>query len=86
MGKKLYVGNLSYEMTSEELAQSFAEAGEVEEARVITDRETGRSRGFGFVVMATEELAKKAIEMFHDREVSGRKLVVNEAREPQPRQ
>ena len=86
MGKKLYVGNLSYDMTSDQLAETFAQAGQVEEARVITDRQTGRSRGFGFVTMATDEEAKKAIEMFHDQDVLDRKLVVNEARDPQPRQ
>ncbi|MCJ7827709.1 RNA-binding protein [Patescibacteria group bacterium] len=85
MGKKLYVGNLSYQMTSEELGQTFSEAGQVEDAAVITDRQTGRSRGFGFVTMSSEEEAKKAIELFHNKEVEGRSLVVNEARDPQPR-
>ncbi len=67
-------------MTSEQLGQLFAEAGEVSEATVITDKYSGRSKGFGFVEFASEADAQKAIEMFHDKEVEGRKLVVNVAR------
>lgn len=80
MNNKVYVGNLSYNLTSEQLGQLFAEAGEVSEATVITDKYSGRSKGFGFVEFASEADAQKAIEMFHDKEVEGRKLVVNVAR------
>ncbi len=80
MNKRLYVGNLDYGMTGDQLAELFAQAGQVVEARVITDRYSGRSKGFGFVEMADEEGAKKAIEMFNQQEYNGRKLVVNEAR------
>lgn len=77
---KVYVGNLSYSLTSEQLGQTFSEAGEVVDATVITDKYSGRSKGFGFVEFANEADAQKAIEMFHDKEVEGRKLVVNVAR------
>lgn len=80
MNLKLYVGNLPYSTTDEELAQTFSAAGEVTSAKVILDRDTGRSRGFGFVEMGSEEAAKAAIEMFHEKEMDGRPLVVNEAR------
>lgn len=78
--KKLYVGNLAYSITQDQLREHFAAAGTVADAVVITDRETGRGRGFGFVEMATEAEAKKAIEMFNGKEMDGRALVVNEAR------
>ncbi|MFH1769840.1 MAG: RNA-binding protein [Parcubacteria group bacterium] len=80
MAKKLYVGNLAYETTSEQLKEQFSAAGEVEEAVVITDKFSGRSKGFGFVTMVTDEDATKAIEMFDEQEFSGRPLKVNEAR------
>lgn len=80
MNKKLYVGNLVYEVTSDELKTHFAQAGEVVDAVVITDRQTGRSKGFGFVEFANEEDAKKAIEMFNGKDFNGRDVVVNVAR------
>lgn len=80
MSTKLYVGNLSFRVTSDDLQAHFAQAGSVESAKVIEDRETGRSRGFGFVEMATAEDANAAIEQFNGQEYDGRNLVVNEAR------
>ena len=80
MGKKLYVGSLSYDTTDESLKEAFSQAGTVESASVITDKMSGRSRGFGFVEMATDEEAQKAIEMLNGQEVDGRKVTVNEAR------
>ena len=80
MGTKLYVGNLSFRTTSEELRELFGQAGTVESASVIEDRDTGRSRGFGFVEMATPEEATAAIEQFNGKEIGGRNLTVNEAR------
>lgn len=85
MAKKLYVGNLSYGMTQQTLQDLFAEAGTVASAVVIIDRMSGRSKGFGFVEMSTEEEAQKAIEMFNGKEVDGRKLTVNEAKPMEPR-
>ncbi len=80
MAMKLYVGNLAFQTSSEELQQLFAQAGTVESASVVEDRETGRSRGFGFVEMATPEEGKAAIEQFNGKELNGRNLTVNEAR------
>jgi cold-inducible RNA-binding protein len=80
MNKKLYVGNLSYDTTEEGLKEHFSQAGTVESAAIITDRISGRSKGFGFVEMATDEDATKAIEMFNDKDYEGRALRVNEAR------
>lgn len=80
MNSKLYVGNLDYDVTSEQLGEHFSKAGKVVEANVISDRYSGRSRGFGFVEMANEKDAKAAIEMFNETELNDRKLVVNEAR------
>ena len=80
MGTKLYVGNLSFRTTSEDLREHFSQAGTVESASVIEDRDTGRSRGFGFVEMATPEDAAAAIEQFNGKEFGGRNLTVNEAR------
>jgi RNA recognition motif-containing protein len=80
VNKKLYVGNLDYGVTDEQLKEMFSEAGTVESATVITYRDTGRSKGFGFVEMADEESAQKAIEMFNEKEFQGRKMIVNEAR------
>lgn len=80
MSNKLYVGNLSFRVTSEDLQEYFAAAGTVESANVVIDRETGRSRGFGFVEMATEDDANNAIAQFNGQEYDGRNIVVNEAR------
>ncbi|MES1205803.1 MAG: RNA-binding protein [Pseudomonadota bacterium] len=82
MGKRLYVGNLSYSVTEVDLRDAFsAEGHEVSEVKVVMDRETGRPRGFAFVEMATEEGAQKAIENLNNRELQGRAMTVNEARE-----
>src|SRR5438552_15170604 len=80
MATKRYVGNLSFRTTSEDLREAFASVGTVESASVIEDRETGRSRGFGFVEMATPEEAATAIEQFNGKDLGGRNLTVNEAR------
>jgi len=77
---KLYVGNLSFQTSGEDLQQLFAQAGTVESASVVEDRETGRSRGFGFVEMSTNEEGQAAIQQFNGKEVNGRSLTVNEAR------
>lgn len=88
MAQKLYVGNLSYSTTDDSLREAFSEAGSVASASVITDRATGRSKGFGFVEMASDADAEKAISMWNGKDLDGRTLVVNEARpfEPRPRQ
>ena len=80
MSTRLYVGNLNFRTTSDELREIFSQAGEVENASVVEDRDTGRSRGFGFVEMATAEGAAAAIEQFNGKEFGGRALTVNEAR------
>ncbi len=80
MNKKLYIGSLSYDTTQESLQEAFAQAGTVESATVITDKMSGRSKGFGFVEMATEDEAQKAIEMFDGKELDGRTIRVSEAR------
>jgi cold-inducible RNA-binding protein len=80
MATKLYVGNLPFQTTSDELRDHFAQAGSVESASVVEDRMTGRSRGFGFVEMATAEEAAAAIEQLNGKEFAGRNLTVNEAR------
>jgi cold-inducible RNA-binding protein len=80
MSTKLYVGNLSFQTTSQELEVLFAQAGTVQSASVVEDRDTGRSRGFAFVEMATQEEATSAIEQFNGKEVSGRAMKVNEAK------
>jgi len=77
---KLYVGNLSFQTSDQDLQQLFSQAGTVESASVVEDRETGRSRGFGFVEMATKEEGEAAIAQFNGKEVNGRNLTVNEAR------
>ena len=77
---KLYVGNLAFQTSSEDLQQLFAQAGTVQSASVIEDRDTGRSRGFGFVEMATKEEGESAISQFNGKEFNGRNLTVNEAR------
>jgi len=85
MEKKLYVGNLPYKIDENGLKENFSQAGTVEEAVIITDKFSGRSKGFGFVTMSTEEEAQAAIDMWNEKEVEGRKLVVNEARPPRER-
>jgi cold-inducible RNA-binding protein len=80
MSMKLYVGNLSFQTSSDDLQQLFAQAGTVESSSVVEDRETGRSRGFGFVEMSSTEEGKAAIEQFNGKEVNGRNLTVNEAK------
>ena len=80
MSNKLYVGNLSFRVTSEDLQEYFGAAGSVESANVVFDRETGRSRGFGFVEMADEDGANNAIAQFNGQDYDGRNIVVNEAR------
>ena len=85
MNKKLYVGNLLYEITDEELKGLFTAAGNVVSATVIRYNDTGRSKGFGFVEMDTEEAAQKAIDTLNGQDHKGRKLIVSEARPPKPR-
>lgn len=80
MSTKLYVGNLAFQTTSQELQEMFAQAGTVESASVVEDRETGRSRGFAFVEMATSDEAAVAISQFNGKEIGGRALKVNEAK------
>lgn len=81
MGKKLFVGNLPFSTSSADLEAMFSEVGTCESASVITDRESGRSRGFGFVEMASNEEAAKAIAAINGREIGGRQLNVSEAKE-----
>jgi RNA recognition motif-containing protein len=87
MGKRLYVGNLSYQVDSSELEQMFSAHGTVQSAEVVSDRMTGRSKGFGFVEMGTDEEAQKAIAALNGQQNNGRALTVNEAkpREDRPR-
>jgi len=85
MSKKLYIGSLSYETTEDALKDFFSQAGNVESANIIKDKFSGRSRGFGFVEMATEEEAKKAVETLNGAELDGRALMVDEARPMQQR-
>lgn len=85
MATNLFVGNLPYSMDDNQLGQTFAAAGNVVSAKVITDKYSGRSRGFGFVEMGSEDEAKKAIEQFNGKDVGGRALVVNEARPKEER-
>ena len=80
MSTKLYVGNLAFQTTSQELQELFSQAGTVESASVVEDRDTGRSRGFAFVEMSTKEEAASAIEQLNGKEVGGRALKVNEAK------
>jgi RNA recognition motif-containing protein len=85
VGKKLYVGNLTYRVTSSDLEQLFSQYGSVESAEVISDRDTGRSKGFGFVEMSNDNEARAAIDALNDQENDGRRLTVNEARPREPR-
>ncbi len=86
MGKRIFVGNLPFSATDQVLMDTFAQYGTVESAKVITDRATGRSKGFGFVEMATDAEALAAIEKLNGAEYEGRTITVNEAREMQPRE
>jgi RNA recognition motif-containing protein len=81
MGRKLYVGNLAFDVNGTDLQELFAQAGVCESTAVITDRDTGQSRGFGFVEMRSEDDAKKAIAQFDGHDLKGRALKVNEARD-----
>lgn len=85
MAKKLYVGGLSYDTNENALKELFVQAGTVESAVVIMDRMSGRSKGFGFVEMSSEEEAQKAVDMFNGKELDGRSITVNEARPQAPR-
>lgn len=85
MGKKLYVGNLGYSTTTSEIEQLFAESGTVESAQVITDRDTGQSKGFGFVEMSSSQEAEAAIAALNGKEFGGRVLKVNEAKPQESR-
>ena len=80
MGTKLYVGNLSFNTTENELQELFSQAGTVQEVTLMQDKFTGKSRGFAFVTMGSEEDAQNAISMFHEKDFQGRPLTVNEAR------
>lgn len=86
MTTKLYVGGIPYTSTNDDLKNHFAAAGSVVSAQIIIDKMTNRSKGFGFVEMASEEEANKAIEMFHDKDFMGRRLTVNIARPLAPRE
>lgn len=85
MAKTIYVGNLNYQTTEEDLNELFSQYGEVESVKLIMDRETNRPRGFGFVEMIEEDAATAAVSMLNDKDFNGRNLRVNEARERQPR-
>jgi RNA recognition motif-containing protein len=85
MGKKIYVGNLPFSATNESLAEMFAPFGEVNSSKIIQDRETGRSKGFGFVEMTSGSAADSAIEKLHGSDFEGRSLTVNEARPSEKR-
>ncbi|MBI5098915.1 MAG: RNA-binding protein [Nitrospirae bacterium] len=86
MGKKLYVGSIPFTATEEDLSNLFSTIGEVESVKIITDQATGRSKGFGFVEMTTEEDAKRAIDDLNGKSFMERSIVVNEARPQQPRE
>ena len=85
MAKKLYVGNLPYSATEDDLKDHFSQAGSVDSANIITDKFSGRSKGFGFVEMSSDEEAQKAIDMLNGKDFDGRNLTVNEARPMEPR-
>lgn len=86
MGKKLYVGNLPYSATDQVLMDTFSQCGTVESAKIIIDRDSGRSKGFGFVEMSSDAEAQAAIEKFNGADYDGRALTVNEARPMAPRE
>jgi cold-inducible RNA-binding protein len=86
MGKKLYVGSIPFNATEDSLREIFSSIGEVESVKIITDADTGRSKGFGFVEMSSVEDAKKTIEQLNGTKFMGRALIVNEARPQQPRE
>ena len=86
MGKKLYIGNLPFSASEQGLSETFAQCGTVESVKIITDRDTGRSKGFGFIEMSTDEEAQEAIKKFDGTEFEGRALKVNEAKPMAPRQ
>lgn len=86
MANKLFVGNLAYSVTEEELTNEFSAFGEVTSAKLITDRDSGRSKGFAFVEMSTDEEAAEAIKQMNGKEISGRAVVVSEAKPQQPRE
>ena len=86
MGKKLYVGNLPYSATDQILSDTFAQCGTVQSSKIIMDRETGRSKGFGFVEMSTESEAQLGIEKFNGVDYDGRAMTVNEAKPMAPRE
>jgi RNA recognition motif-containing protein len=85
MGKKLYVGSLPYSTTEQQLSDLFSQHGSVDSARVITDKVSGQSKGFGFVEMASDEEAQKAINALNGTQFGGRTIIVNEARPQEPR-
>ena len=85
MAKKLYVGNLSYNTTEEDIRELFAAYGSIQSLNLISDRDTGRPKGFGFVEMSTEQEARAAISALNSREVDGRQIKVNEANDRPPR-
>lgn len=86
MGKKLYVGNLPYSATEQSLADKFGKCGTVESVKIITDRDSGRSKGFGFVEMSSDAEAQAAIQEFHESDYEGRPMTVNEAKPMEPRE
>lgn len=86
MGKKLYVGNLPFSATDQSLSDTFSKCGTVESSKIITDRETGRSKGFGFVEMSSDAEAAKAITEFNGQDYDGRAMTVNEAKPMAPRE
>ena len=86
MSKNLYIGNLPYSMDNNQLKDLFSEAGTVESANIITDKFSGRSKGFGFVEMSSDDEGKKAIELFNEKEIDGRNIKVNEARPREERE
>lgn len=85
MGNKVYVGSLPYSMTEQQLSSLFAEHGTVQSAKIITDKYTGQSKGFGFVEMGSDEEAQKAITALNGQQVEGRRVIVSEARPQEPR-
>ena len=85
MGKKIYVGNLPFTATNESLSEMFASFGNVDSSKIVTDRDTGRSKGFGFVEMTDASEADAAIEKLHGSDMGGRNLTVNEAKPMEPR-